>query len=516
MIKYLPLLLFFSSVHAQTPDWVKGQGKSPQYSETIFLTGYGVATTDNGVARTQAEESAIANARKNLVEKIRINIQSVTSSKTEEVGDQYSSFFASAVQSTSSLDIQGLETASYFDDDTKYVRRTLRASHIAHAFVFVKRELLQNTYQQKVTSLKTEIEGKITLAKSFEQQSKSTQALEEYLSCYPMARQLEEAQSILTFVKISNALDELQQTASTNEVTIAQIRQAVTTLVQRPINTVDDLAWFLIYQLKEQTGSKESERLSVLATPLVYQDTKMGSSFSRYFQQVMEQKLREVAKWDAVQQASAPFVVSGSYWEQNNNVKFIVNVRNVKDGRIIASAEATVPSTVIALANRSLTPENYKSALADQKVFASNEIAGGGLTLESWTSKETQGNLFSEGEKMKVLVRINMPCYIRFIYHMADGKRVLLLNEYFMDASKVNVVYEIPQDFECAAPFGSEVLQIFARTDKFEQIQTLNKDGYEYLKEDLKNFVVTTRGMKTAKPKTMQTEQRITITTMKD
>ncbi len=515
MIKYLPLLLFFSLVHAQIPDWVKNQGKSVKHPQLQFLTGYGISSVKNEAEKEDAKNTSIGSARKNLIEKIRVSIQSTVASKSEETGDTFSSFFSSATQSTSNLEIQGLETETFYDDDEE----------VMHAFVFVKRDNLVSLYDTKVNSLKKEIEGKVQIAKTLEEQKKSTQALNEYLSCYPLVRQLEEAQSILTCVKISNSLNDLQKSAATNEITIGQIRVAVTKLIQRPLTTVDDLAWFLVYQLKDQAEQKESGKLQVLVTPLVYQDTKMGSSFSRYFNQVIEQKLPEVTQWDAVQpaqtalageQSSAPYIISGSYWEQNNNVKFIVNVRYVKDGRIIASAEATVPSTVITIVNRSLKPENYKSALIDQKIFAEGETAGGGLTLEAWTNKETQGNLFIEREKMNVTVRVNTPCYIRFIYHLADGKRALLYNEYFMDASKVNVAYEIPQEFECSAPFGSEVLQIFARTDKFDQVATQNIEGYEYLKDDLKTFVVNTRGMKLAKPKTMQTETRINITTMKE
>ena len=60
------------------------------------------------------------------------------------------------------------------------------------------------------------------------------------------------------------------------------------------------------------------------------------------------------------------------------------------------------------------------------------------------------------------------------------------------------------------------MLQIFARTDKYEPVQIESADGYDYIKEDLQKFIVKTRGMKIAKPKTMQSEERINITTMKE
>ncbi|MFZ4622549.1 MAG: DUF4384 domain-containing protein [Bacteroidota bacterium] len=504
MRSFFILLLICSALSAGTPDWVKNQGKSKAYPDALYLTGYGIAAVVSAGDTEPAKEAAVSNARKNLIEKIRVNIQSTVAAKTEETGEKFSSIFSSATQSTSNLEIQGLETETFFEDDMMY------------AFVFVKRENIVSLYSSKVGSLKKEIEAKVRLAKTLEQQNKSTQALNEYLSGYPLCRQLEEAQSVLAFVKISNSLNDLTQSAAANEITIGQIREAVVKLVLRPINTVDDLAWFLVYQLKEQAEKNGSGKLQVTVTPLIYQDTKMGSSFSRYFNQVLEQKLPEVAQWDAVQQSAASYLLTGSYWEQNNTVKFIVNVRSIKEGRIIASAEATVPSSVPSATEKSLKPENYKSALIDQKIFAAGETVGGGLIVEGWTNKEAQGNLFSDGEKMNVIVRVNMPCYIRLIYHMADGKRVLLYNEYFLDASKVNVAYEIPQEFECSGPFGSEVLQIFARTDKFNSVNVQRVNGYDYLQEDLKSFIVQTRGMKAVKPATMQSETRINITTMKE
>jgi hypothetical protein len=486
---------------AQTPDWVQGQGRTPQKPETAFLTGYGVAIIKG--ARDRAGETAIANARRNLVEKVRITIQSVTSSKTEEMGETFSSFFASAVQSTSSLDIQGLESVTFVDNG------------LVHAFVYVRREILHSAYRQKVRSFKQEITGKIALAQSLEQAGKTTQALDEYVSCIPLVRQMEEAQFVLTAVTTSNSLDELQKYASTNEITISTIREAVLKLVQRPIKTMEDLAWVLVYQLKEQTG-KDAGLLSIIVTPCVYQDTRLGSPFSRYFKPIIEQRMTELGRWNIIQEGQAAYLLSGSYWEQNDKVRFIVNIRSVADGRIVASAEATVDGRVLLASKRSLKPANYKAALADQKVFARDEIAGSGLTLEAWTNRQMQGNLFSGGETLKVQVRVNMPCYLRFMYHMADGKRVLLLDEYPMDSSKVNVAYPIPYLWKCAAPFGGEVLQLFARTDKFERIKIKHVNGYNYIQEDLKNVVASMRGMKAAKPRTLQAEQRIVVTTMKE
>ena len=136
------------------------------------------------------------------------------------------------------------------------------------------------------------------------------------------------------------------------------------------------------------------------------------------------------------------------------------------------------------------------------------------MSLEVWTNKGIDDLIFTKGEKMNVYVRVNLPCYVRFLYHLADGKRTMLLDNYYIDESKVNMVVQIPAEFECDEPYGAEFLQAFARTDRFEPKETVESDGYKFLKEDLEKFLSSTRGMKRVKPGTMQTETRVVMTTM--
>ncbi len=84
------VIFSFSLLHAQSPDWVAGNGVSKKFPESLYLTGYGLSTVKKGVEKSQAQQIAIENARRNLVEKIRVNIQSITAQRTEETGDQFS------------------------------------------------------------------------------------------------------------------------------------------------------------------------------------------------------------------------------------------------------------------------------------------------------------------------------------------------------------------------------------------------------------------------------------------
>jgi hypothetical protein len=522
--KYLIVMVLIPLfLRAEVPDWVKNQGKSTKFSELRYLTGFGMAKVDKSSDKAQATQFASDYAKKNLIEKIRVNVSSNVVSKSEESEKKYSTYFSSAVQSTASLDLQGLETQLYFDDD----------DNIMYALATVSRENIATTYGKRVEDLRSQIQEHVANGKKYDEQNQRAKALEEYLACYPIFRQLEETETVLIAAGTneSKSMRELDGVVQTEQLSVDQVRKAVDNLVQRPINTTEDLAWYLIYTLK---GQVDLQGKNVMVAPFTYQDTKMGSPFSRYFKQALEGKAVEVAQWNVVQQTSnfqptggnvsreyaqasgAGYVLTGTYWELQNDVKVMAVLRSVADSKLIASAEQVVPATVIQSSEQSLKPQNFKEAFADQKDFKSGEVVGSGLNLEVWTNKGADNLIFTKGERMNVFVRVNLPCYIRFIYHLANGQRTLLLDSYYIDDSKVNKVCQIPPggEFECDAPYGSEVLQVFARTDAFEPVVTVDKDGYKYLQEDLKKFLVATRGFKVVKQQVMQTEQRVTITTM--
>lgn len=76
---------------------------------------------------------------------------------------------------------------------------------------------------------------------------------------------------------------------------------------------------------------------------------------------------------------------------------------------------------------------------------------------------------------------------------------------------------ELPAEFECAAPFGAEMLVVYARTKNFDKLETVQLEGYEFLKEtNLAAAVAQARGMKRKEQDStvQQTEVRVTINTV--
>ena len=166
---------------------------------------------------------------------------------------------------------------------------------------------------------------------------------------------------------------------------------------------------------------------------------------------------------------------------------------------MIAGTVTIIPQSIINESKFDLKPQNFKEALSDQKQFRLEDVIGGGLMADIWTDKGKDNTVFTKGERTHIYIRVNMPCYVRLLYHLANKQRALLIDNYYIDESKVNLVYQIPQEFEVDVPYGVEVIQAFVQTEKFDPIKTRNVDGYDILQEDLGKVLAQTRGLKKIK-----------------
>lgn len=520
--KLLYILLIFPIVtHASPPDWVTNLGKSNSHPDFVYLTGFGMTKISDDSELAEGLELARAHARGNLIQKLRVNIRTTIKTHMEEADRNISEYFSTATESHSSLEVEGLEVVTHFD----------RRERVCYGFAYVNREQLINSYREKIRNIQQQIREHFEAGRRYEETGQPTRALEEYLRCRPLMGELVEKQAVISAAhsSMTRAYEELE---SINDMDFdgAKIQKAIDGIIQRPIESPGDLAWYLAYSLNQQYSPNHG----VMVTPFSFQDTRMGSSFSRYFKQLFESTVMDVAGWDIktqltdfhsegsdvareyLQSSGAGYILLGSYWEHGDNVKFITTLRRVDDYQIVASSEANVDTDIIASTNLSLKPQNYVEALRDQEIFGRNEVVGGGLNLEVWTNKGSDNLIYTDGEIMEVYVRVNMPAYIRFIYHLVDGKRTLLMDSYYIDESNVNKAYKIPYRFQCVPPFGAEVLQVFVQNVSFEPLDTVEQDGFHYLREDLEEVLAKTRGFVLVRDEVLQTEHRITITTLPD
>jgi len=310
-----------------------------------------------------------------------------------------------------------------------------------------------------------------------------------------------------------------------------EVSNKIDQLLGQSMKSVDDVVRTVVFQISKHVKQPEGK---VFVTPFTYQDTKMSSTFARYFRAALEAEFGQIGKWNAVNQtrdfkprsmqitrdlakaSGAEWLLSGTYWEQEEKIKLLANLRNINTGKPLAGAEVVFGKELLKSANLNFKPKNFQSALIEQKAFAEDEFVSGQLQVEVLTNKGNENLLFTKGETTKVYVRVNREAHIRLLYILADRRRTLLYDDYYIDQSKVNRVVEVPEEFVCAPPFGAEMLICLASTVPFKKVETVKEGGYLFIKEAPPEVVARKiRGFKIIKEEeSHQAEAKIVITTM--
>lgn len=500
---------------AAQPDWVSNQGISSKYPPVIYLTGFGLCRIDASNDKAKALQIASDNAKANLSQKLRVSIQSILATKTEENDDSINRQAVNLTMSYSAIDVEGLENEVYSDDEYCYV------------LAYAKKENVLNTYSRQIKELSGQAMAHFETAEKKRSAGEQGAAVQEFSTC---AMLLGEIQGLKDIAALLSPAGMYEDTAGLPDAqTVAREIQA---LINKPVASLDDAAWYLSYVLK--ASAKENPE-SVMIVPFCFRDTKMTSRFSAFFRQTLENSILKAAGWRVVRQADsyspkgsdqmkeialnsgAACLLQGSYWEMGDKIKILAGMRTVENPALVSSAEITIDRSLLEKQGIEFRPQNFKDALIDQNIFNKNEIIDGGLKVETTTNRGNEGLLFMEGDTMNVYVRVNMPCHIRFIYHMSDGKRALLLNDFYIDESKVNQWYGLPGEygsFICSAPFGSESLQILAQTKEFEPMNTSVVDDIPVITDGLQSIMTKTRGFKKINNSVMQAQSRLVISTM--
>ncbi|MEK7412123.1 MAG: DUF4384 domain-containing protein, partial [Planctomycetota bacterium] len=301
-----------------------------------------------------------------------------------------------------------------------------------------------------------------------------------------------------------------------------RIVQANARLAGRPVVTVEDLSFVLAAQLARAVG----ERKPLVQVPAcTVRGSRLSSPFGRFLAHSLTGQLT-AAGWrinapnavgptrEAAKSARVDAVVLGATWDRPDGVHCVLTLHALADGRVLAAAEATLPIAGLTASGLAVVPQNAEQALADQQQFRQGEIIGAGMHVDVWTSQGDDAPVFVQGERVLIFTRVDRPCYLRIVYHLADGRRALLVDSLFIDQTKVNQIYQLPDEFEVAAPFGAETIQVNASTATFAPLPTRTEDGYAILTSDLAAANVATRGLKKIGSLTQQAERRIVVTTM--
>lgn len=454
------------------------------------------------------EESQLAlleklkmSAMEELVGTVQVTVESVSTLFQGDVNDRLSSSFKSASTSFSKINLTGLKTKTWYDKRKK----------MGYALAHVKKEALIDYYRETLNLLKLNIAGKIRAAEQYIGMDDEENALKAYYGCMPLFREAESAYTIVILLRASK-----EQIGEINEYE-AKVKKGIAGIYRSDKVSLPELCTFMSHGLKMQTGTF-NERIRMGS--FTFEDTRMSSQFSRRFINAFEKELIEEANYKvstaSLKPGSKPpgYLLGGTYWKDGANLKVIAILRNTVTGKPVASAEGYLPISWLNQRDISFKPENFRQAAENMLLFKSNEITNGGMKLDMWTGKGNDSPIFEENDTLMLYIRTNHECYVRIVDYMADGSRVLLVDNMYIGSDKVNKVVKIPIMFQCAPPFGTEILQANSQTKEFSPLRTKSEHGYDFIMDDLNGILNNTRGFKRLNNEDLKAETRIVVTTM--
>lgn len=472
---------------APPPFWVQTNGAMHDNMDSSrFIVGYAVARDGKEGDRLEA---AKARAVAQISEAISLRIHSEFTDYSQEANGKSVYEISSIMTLVSDIALSGVKIQTYMDP-----------SGDAYALAALDRKSAA-TEKRRLRDAALR-EAKTHLGSKTENEAARLQALLHAQRCLIDAVTNQAIVVVLAHSPEDQALDidlALQATG---------VATALEALKQSRATSIDGAIALLAFQLKGQ-GVQSGKNLTI--SPLWFGVTSLSSVFGRYVALHLAPALASQKG-----KAAAPAVLEGTYFVTGDDIKIVCQVRDVDSGRTVAAAQTTLAKKAVG-AELPLQPQNYQQALADQKVLGLDEIVSGGLRLELWTSTGGDRQVLHEGVEFSIFVRINQPAYVRLIYHLADGKRVLLEDGYRIDASKVNFSVEYPEKFEIAPPFGVERLHAVASTEKMPPLRTRREtvEGVEYDLVDDLPATVAHRGIKRVKRDSpLFTEALLTVTTL--
>ena len=481
------LTLFAASADRFTPavaapvDWVKTRGKSAQFPDDKFNVGFGMSASDKNMSAADKMAYARNMACRNLAQSITVKIQA------EDTVKQFSSMvrgkedlvdeFKSAVVARSDLNLDGIQFTDYTEG---------KASEPAYALAYLDRDAARSHYRGKFTSKMKELVENQRVANDLLMVQKVAAAQNAYLKCNKLVAEIEE------IILIRQLLGDVTPVNDADLKQIVDVKSKAQQVWEKAADSMEEAA----EQLAVKIAGQEPPAGKLQVNALTLDDTYQYSRFSTRFRSLLEKAIQGRTKLSPL----------------------IGEVSKAATGEIVASATAHMKKS--GAGDVELKPRNFLQALQDQKVFSTDEIVGGGLNLEVWSNKGVEGLALQDGEEVKICVRANKPCYVRFIYHLCTGERIipdrLYLN--FISTELVNKVVTLPDTFTVCAPYGTECMQFFASTDQLPDIRLIKKrvggEDYDVLTDTLQQSNLQNRGIKKKQGEVEIVERRIALTTV--
>lgn len=307
----------------------------------------------------------------------------------------------------------------------------------------------------------------------------------------------------------------------------------------------------VINQLSAQVNKKGIDKLKICIGQNTYKETDMGSEFSEYLSEelsiaiVKSDILKEISRkeldqilreqklslsglidntedFEVGKIQSIDAILTGTYWEEENDVKVNLSLIKVITGEKLAAvsfviSENEIPNGV------NLLPKNYSNYYTSSKIWGENKGTSKDLKVRVWVDKGN-GSVYKNGENVTIFFMSDKNCYLRLYHTNVEGEIQLLFPNYYSrsDYIQAKQLYSIPNDemafeFKIVPPFGVEIINAVVSTKPFpiENFSTSEEQVFYPLGKVTENNLrlLISRGIAIV-PINMRTEDTCVFTTI--
>lgn len=486
-----------SLARAEEPDWVGQHGVSRAFPRSQYVTGYAVASGGDRLAR--AREAATAD----LARKITVRIESRVDDVSIERDGDHSYKVAAVTRSSTDVQLTDLGFERPYEKRGK-----------VHVLAWIDRRAAAREQRAARDRALARLVACVEVAESHASSAGKQAALDAFEGCrIPIAEALQHdaiASALASGLPAgpdpmgqiggpaegqlgSKAGSQLERRAAGYSDRIAdfgalvaasaRLDTRIATLRGRPARDLSDATDSMARSLTRQ-GVSSLHRIAV--SHFSYGATNLSSGFGRQvgldLQRALANQDHPVAsRGGRPGRRPADLAVRGAYLEEGDEIRLSAIVREAATGRLVASAEARLPRAAVP-AQLGIAPANLEQVLREQRVLREGEQLSSGLQVEIWTDKGRGGVLYTEGEELRLYVRVNREAWVRLLYVLPNGAKVPIDQGYHVDAAHVNKVVAYPDSFAVVPPFGIEMIHATAFTAAPPPLAVVRRmiDGQRY------------------------------------
>lgn len=456
-----------------SPQWLDHKFRQTNYPSDQFYQGFVSRSFSSKEDRLQVENEIVSQSRIRLAESFHVTITSLSTSTLSNVNSESVERFEQQSVTRTDLKASGLETLTFFDERKK----------VAYAFSYIKKRRLQSIYLRNLRDQMISIQDRI---RGYADSSPPYNVLNELVDDLEKVKVL---QNTLAFTGISAAVLRYEQWNKFKDWASEHLDK----LREAESIGLEQAAIFIRDGLLNDINIRAISDVKI--NRMTYKNTGIASElsvlFAEYFEDVMAQKFNIVSE-------NHDWVVNSTYWPLNDKIKITTTIHQESDNelvRLIASTSVKADRDLINRLGIDYEPLKTQEDEAKHQTITENEPVGE-ILVDLTTQKGDKSLVFREGDPLQLMVKVSRPAYVQLINVWADGSKLLLLDNYFIDISQVNRFVELPFEWETSCPCGVEYIYAIAGTDPHKAPITDDKDGLLFITDPISDVIKNLRGPK--------------------